>query len=138
MLSPREPEDSKEPPSGGPSHLWEQPGQDFQSTWKCGPEAQNVCSPSASQSPAGLVPKLDRGCVPWQDPGWLPGLEIRQAWVQSGGARPLGHFPRLFLEEDEDTQCRDPLPCQEVGGQPRACPWLPHEGHRLRGGRQDL
>lgn len=103
--------------------------------WARSPECLlPLCFPESCWAGA----QAGQGLCAWQDPGWLPGLEIRQAWVQSGGARPLGHFPRLFLEEDEDTQCRDPLPCQEVGGQPRACPWLPHEGHRLRGGRQDL
>lgn len=60
---------------------------------------------SASQSPPGLVPWPGRGWLPRQDIGWLPGLEGRQAWALLGGAqaRALGHFPRLFLEEDEDA-----------------------------------
>lgn len=64
-------------------------------------EGQNVCFPESSWVAAlarqGLTAKAGHWLVAWAGG--------RQAWALLGGAqaRALGHFPRLFLEEDEDA-----------------------------------
>lgn len=66
----------------------------YGNSWGRAPEAWDVCSLFAAQSPPGLVPRPGRGCVPRQDMGQLCGLEGRQVWARGGAmARALGHFP---------------------------------------------
>jgi hypothetical protein len=59
--------------------------------------------------------------------------------VGNGWSQSLGDSPRPFLKEDEGSNLEvDPLNCQETGEQACPCPWLPHEGHRLRWGAGPL
>lgn len=52
-----------------------------------------------------LLPRVPLGwCRGWQGPPAMAGHWLT-AWAGVGaGAKALGHFPRLFLEEGEDAQ----------------------------------